>query len=406
MTSTITPLLLVDDEEGIRTVLSLLLTDMGFKVSVAASGDEALALFQESHFPIVITDMRMPQMTGLSLLHHIKDRDPHTEVIMLTGHGDMDLAVESLRAGAGDFLSKPISDKALEVALKRASQRITLHKTIQRHTEELEELVAQRTKELIQTERLAAIGETAASLAHSIKNIAGALEGTMYVLEKGLEMNKREYVEEGWQMIRHDLVRVRDLAMNLLHLGRKSVLHLQSADPEQPLREVAKLLASRAKQAGINLVLECSAGSAPFVMDTEMTHRCLLNLALNAIEACETKQSTPFPQGNTQSSAENIISTTKNLQLTEDALQVRLACTRYHVPLEKDRIIYKIIDNAQCPPDALRAETAKLFATTKEGGSGIGLFATRKSAHEMGAELDFANLNSGGTEVTLILTEP
>lgn len=399
-----TSLLLVDDEEGIRTVLSLLLTDMGYTVRTAADGAEALALFRAAPCPFVLTDVRMPVMDGLELLRRLKAEAPGTEVLMLTGHGDMDLAVESLRAGAGDFLGKPVSDTALEVALERARGRIALREELRRYTEDLEKLVASRTRELVQTERLAAIGETAASLAHSIKNIAGALEGTMYVIEKGLSLDKREYVEEGWRMIRHDVARVRGLAVNLLDLGKQRTVRPAPADPEQPLREVAELLAIRAAEAGVRLELACEAGPEPFLMDAELAHHCLLNLALNALEACAPAGASPAPTSTPLSAGPLPFKNTTPPAPTGKATPVvHLRCARNRLPSGAQEIVYTISDNGSGLPEHMAEEKVLPFATTKEQGSGIGLFATRKSVHEMGAELSFTRRKTGGTEVRLTM---
>ena len=95
---------------------------------------------------------------------------------MMTGHGDMDLAVRSLKYEATDFVTKPISDEALEVALKRAQDRIAIRKQIRDYTENLELLVREKTQKLIEAERLAAVGEAIAGISHAIKNIAGRAE--------------------------------------------------------------------------------------------------------------------------------------------------------------------------------------------------------------------------------------
>ena len=379
------PLVLVDDEEGIRVVLSILLQDMGYAVTTAASGGEALALVLELRPAIVVTDIKMPGMDGIALLKEIKARSPNTEVLMLTGHGDMDLAVTSLRFGAGDFLSKPVSDAALEVALERARQRISLREALRRHTEELEHLVRERTAELIRTERFAAVGETAAGLAHAIKNIAGALEGTMYVLEKGLALNKREYFEEGWQMIRSDLSRLRALAMNMLDLGRPATLQFHPVDPEQPAREVADLARARANEAGAALELLCEAGPEPFIMAEEGVHQCLLNLVLNAIESFTTQIG-----GNGAAPAP----------------QVKLCVLRNRLPDGSETVSYVVSDNGPGLKEDMAPEIAGYFRSSKATGSGIGLFATRKIAHEMGAELRFTSSPERGTEVLLRLTSP
>ncbi len=84
-------LLLVDDEEGIRKVLSISLQDSGYEVLTAERGEEALEIFRKARPSIIIMDIKMPGMDGLELLQAIKKESPDTEVIMITGHGDMNL---------------------------------------------------------------------------------------------------------------------------------------------------------------------------------------------------------------------------------------------------------------------------------------------------------------------------
>lgn len=119
-------LLLVDDEEGIRRVLGIALADSGFDVLTAENGLEALETFRRVMPDIVLTDIKMPGLDGIGLLRAIKAERPETEVIMLTGHGDVDLAIESLKLEATDFVTKPINDDVLEIALKRARERLSL----------------------------------------------------------------------------------------------------------------------------------------------------------------------------------------------------------------------------------------------------------------------------------------
>jgi signal transduction histidine kinase/DNA-binding response OmpR family regulator len=144
-------ILLVDDEAGIRNLLSISLTDEGYDVITAADGREALEVFLSRKPSIVITDIKMPGMDGIELLATIKEKDPATEVIMITGHGDMDLAIKSLKMDATDFVTKPINDDALEIALKRATDRIDMRRRIKAHTEALEENVAKKQTRLNQS---------------------------------------------------------------------------------------------------------------------------------------------------------------------------------------------------------------------------------------------------------------
>ena len=169
-------ILLVDDEEGIRKVLGISLMDIGYQVITAQDGKEALAVFQQQAPPIVLTDIKMPVMDGIDLLQQIKAQSPETEVIMLTGHGDMDLAIKCLKLEATDFITKPINDDVLEIALKRAHERIDMRTQLRAYTENLENLVREQTAQLIKAERLAAVGQAVEGMSSALRGIAGDLD--------------------------------------------------------------------------------------------------------------------------------------------------------------------------------------------------------------------------------------
>ncbi len=169
-------ILLVDDEEGIRKVLGISLMDIGYQVFTAQNGKEALTVFRQERPPIVLTDIKMPVMDGIDLLQQIKAESPDTEVIMLTGHGDMDLAIKCLKLEATDFITKPINDDVLEIALKRANDRILMRAQLRAYTENLESLVREQTARLLNTERLAAVGQAVEGLSSALRGIAGDLD--------------------------------------------------------------------------------------------------------------------------------------------------------------------------------------------------------------------------------------
>jgi PAS domain S-box-containing protein len=168
-------ILLADDEEGIRKVLGISLADSGYEVLTAKDGEEALKIFKETRPPIVLTDIKMPGIDGIELLQKIKQEDPDTEVIMITGHGDMDLAILSLKYEATDFVTKPINDDVLEIALKRARERISMRQQLREYTENLEELVQKQSARLVKIERLAAVGQAVEGLSSAIRDIADDL---------------------------------------------------------------------------------------------------------------------------------------------------------------------------------------------------------------------------------------
>ncbi len=139
-------ILIVDDEADIRQVLEISLSDMGYRVLTAENGEEAFDIFQKTHPLIVLTDIKMPGMDGIRLLQKIKQENPDTEVIMITGHGDMELAIKSFQDNATDFITKPIGMDALESALKKAQDKIRIRRQLQSYTENLEALLLEKSK--------------------------------------------------------------------------------------------------------------------------------------------------------------------------------------------------------------------------------------------------------------------
>jgi len=116
-------ILVIDDERPTLSMFRLTLEAYGYEVFTAENGQEGLEIFDREHPPIVLTDIKMPGMDGIAVLKGIKERAPETEVIVITGHGDMDLAIRALNLEATDFINKPIQRQVLEDALKHALAR-------------------------------------------------------------------------------------------------------------------------------------------------------------------------------------------------------------------------------------------------------------------------------------------
>lgn len=124
-------ILVIDDEKPTLKMFRLFLDVYGFDILTAESGEEGLAVFEREKPDIVLTDIKMPGMDGIEVLQEIKKRSPATEVIVITGHGDMDLAIQALNLDAADFINKPIQRQSLEQGLTRAQERLKLAKSRQ-----------------------------------------------------------------------------------------------------------------------------------------------------------------------------------------------------------------------------------------------------------------------------------
>ena len=119
--------LLVDDEKEFAQALSERLTLRDYDVTTTFSGDDALDKIKHYNYDVVILDVAMPGVDGIDALREIKKIKPLTEVIMLTGHGTVEAAIEGMRLGAFDFLMKPCDTEELDTKIKKARARKAEH---------------------------------------------------------------------------------------------------------------------------------------------------------------------------------------------------------------------------------------------------------------------------------------
>ncbi|NOZ24203.1 MAG: sigma-54-dependent Fis family transcriptional regulator [Planctomycetes bacterium] len=119
-------LLIVDDEKSLRTTLSIILKKEGYETQVAADGNEALAIFRNDGADVVLADLNMPNMDGITLLKELKNIDPHLMVIIMTAFSTWDSAVTAMRLGAYDYLKKPFDNENMKAIVGRAISQTRL----------------------------------------------------------------------------------------------------------------------------------------------------------------------------------------------------------------------------------------------------------------------------------------
>ncbi|WP_457551739.1 ATP-binding response regulator [Desulfobacula sp.] len=405
-------ILIVDDEEIIVRLLSMSLRSDGYETVTANSGEQGLEVFRAEAPDIVVTDIKMPGMDGLELLKKIKEINSEKEVIIVTGHGDIDSTITALQLGASDFINKPVRDEALAIALERAKAKIAIREKLEEYTENLEIKIAEATdeirrrsnfqrlliksstdaivafdhdwkvvvynseaarmfgepardvinkmaiddlytpkiakifksqakikkdqntlpwrenvintkdgrqipvrytsnvlhekgefvgtvnffqdlteikrleKELVLSERLAAVGQTVSGLAHYVKNILIGLKGGSYVVDVGIAKNDTEKFKTGWKTIKRNIKRVGDLTQDLLSYSKHRDPEFESCIPNDIANEVIELITDIAASNSVLISKEFDADIGEIIADPQTIHRSLLNLVHNAIDAC------------------------------------------------------------------------------------------------------------------------
>ena len=495
-------LLLIDDEPDILRVLSMSLKADGYNVFTAQNGAEGIAVFEKEKPDIVITDIKMPGMDGIEVLKNIKELNVDTEVIIITGHGDIENAIEALKHGASDFINKPVRDEALAIALGRAREKFDIKQQLKEYTIDLERKVADATRELrrrssfqinlirssndgiiatdkdlkiviynptakeifgytpsetidkmhasdlfpaelsadlqaalsgknhiknlawrdatitskagenipvrfsstilqennqpvgtvaffqdlreikrlenelLNAERLAAVGQTVAGLAHGIKNILHGLKGGSYLVDIGIKKDESEKLKKGWDMIKRNIGRTSNLVMDLLSYSKERQPEFEACLPNQIADDVCALLEDKARGNNVKLVKHFDDAIGEVSMDPNSVHEILLNLMSNAVDGCLFDEDT-----------------SKNFQVD------------LKTAIEKDNVIrFEIKDNGVgMDEEVINKLFTSFFSTKGHRGTGLGLMVTRKLIEEHEGTIDVKSEPGKGTTVTVRL---
>ena len=364
-------LLLIDDEAPILEMLEMSLASEGYEVSIAETGAAGLEVFKKQGTKLILTDIKMPGMDGIEVLKQIKALDSEAEVIVITGHGDMDSAISAIRNGASDFITKPIRDEILMLSLERAKKKITINQQLKDYTDNLEQKVdactlelKQAQAELIKNERLATIGETVAGLAHYIKNILTGLRGGTYMVNRGMTGDKPQMLREGWSMVQRNIEKVSELALDLLRYSKDRTPEPSACSPNEIAQDAADLFREQAREHGVEIKTILDENLKEAYTDRNGIHRVLLNLISNAIDACI------FDPDTTK--AWDVI------------LRTKLEADGKSGPT----FLLEVADNGVGMTDEQKAKLFSRFFSTKGGrGTGLGLLVSQKIIKELGGEI-------------------
>src|SRR6478609_4517660 len=151
-------ILIIDDEKAIRKTLGEILSYEGYKIEEASDGEEGLKKFKEKAFDVVLCDIKMPKLDGIEFLDKARESNPDIPIIMISGHGTIETAVEAVKKGAFDYISKPPDLNRLLITLRNAMDKtslVTETKVLKRRVSKVQEMIGeapaiQRIKDTIE----------------------------------------------------------------------------------------------------------------------------------------------------------------------------------------------------------------------------------------------------------------
>ena len=317
-------ILIVDDEECVRQMFADYLSE-NYSCEQAADAQEALELLSREPFALVVSDMKMPGLSGIELLRKITERYADTAVIMVSGIDRTQRVIDAIRMGASDYLLKPCDLHVLSASVERALERRTLLRNARRYKQDLEkrnaELARQKTEmqrlqaQILQTEKMASLGQLAAGVAHELNNPAGFIYSNIDLLKDYVERLKRclsdyEQValspeaatqigkikkENDYDNIVADLgsilsdcytgaERIRDVVQNLRLFSRLDEAEFKGVDLNEGIESTIRLLSGYYKAGRITLTRDY--GEIPQVnCYAAQLNQVWMNLLVNAAQA-------------------------------------------------------------------------------------------------------------------------
>lgn len=362
-------ILVVDDEKATLSMLSLLLDAYGYAVLTAENGESGLEIFRNERPSIVLTDIKMPGMDGIEMLQKIKEDDHDAEVIMITGHGDMELAIKSLKYEATDFITKPINVDALEIALKKVHDKIIMKQKLREYTENLEALVQEKTD---LQDRLSSLGLMIGSISHGIKGLLTGLDGGMYLLDSGFEKENQDRIKEGWKVVKFMIDRIRKMVLDILFYAKERDMKWEQVDVLSFANEVALVVEPKIQSQNIEFVCDFDPTLGEFEIDAGFVHSALINIIENAVDACIKDKS----------------------KISHKII--------FGVNHDKDHIIFDVIDNGIGMDKETKEKIFTLFFSSKGSkGTGLGLFISNNIIKQHGGEIKIRSTLGQGSKFSI-----
>jgi signal transduction histidine kinase len=379
-------ILIVDDDVALLQALpqALFLRMQDTKVDTSDSASKALELIQEHDYDAIVSDIKMPGMDGLTLLAKIRELRPDTPTLLITGHGEHDLAVQALRGGAYDFIQKPIDRDYFVAALQRAIQTHQLRQQVREqqwalelHARSLERLVQKRTLELVQANETK--DRFLSMAAHELKTPLTSLKGRTQLLHRRLERAEQvDVVNLGLEEMERSICRMEVLVNDLLDASlietNMFVLHRKRCNLVELCRQ---LLNEYTAGSGPALVFEIPGEPIEAEVDPDRISQVIINLLSNARKYS--------PKG---------YPITVTLQ--QEGFEAIISVRDMGVGIEAEQLPH-IFDLYYRVPGVE-------IQTGSQTGLGLGLFISRKLVERHAGRIDVHSVPGEGTVFSIVLS--
>jgi signal transduction histidine kinase len=382
-------ILVIDDEESILNLVAIILGNRGYTIAKASDAFQGLELVARLKPHLVILDYMMPEMNGLETLTRIKTGFPDTYVIMFTGKGNEEIAVELMKAGASDYILKPFNNQNLiervENILKIRSvevknrelilEREQLLHEIKAWNEELEQRIQKESEalrkahaEVVQSQKLATLGYLAAGMAHEIRNPLNSISLFAQLIKEGVEDSEKiEYVEK----ILQEVDRVDGTLRKLLDTAKRPRFELTEVSIGDIIQKALDSFTPQMNTQKVALCFTRKRNLPRLKADPAEIEQIFTNLFLNAIDE--------MPEGG--------------------GLAIEL-------DREDNDITIRVSDSGGGIPEANLPNIFDPFFSTKSRGTGMGLPIVLRIIKNYGGKIEVASTGKSGTTFLLRLPVP
>lgn len=371
---------IIDDDPKILELAALVLSRRGFMVFTADSARDGLALIAANSPELVLLDYMMPEMDGLSTLRQIKSEFPLSYVVMFTGKGSEEIAVELMKGGASEYILKPFNNKNLierlenvlrirEIELRNfelQKEHDRLRKEIEQWNQDLQKRVREKTEalqaaqnEIVQSEKLAALGYLSAGMAHEIRNPLNSI--ALFVQLMRQSTVDPEQLEHQSKILK-EVDRVDSIIRKLLDASRRTRTITSNVQINQVIDAVLEAFAPQIESRKILVERNYRVIPSPIKADSAELEQIFTNLFLNALDV--------MGHGG-----------------------------RIAIELQQHdgHVIVRVGDSGSGIPEKFLPNIFDPFFTTKTGGTGMGLPVARRIAHIYEGSMVVESTSSEGT---------